>query len=148
MLRNTNALLHQKLPSITAIDTVEATASEKREKTQTSRKFPKKAHTRGITRVRYNLHEAKLTIRQNHRADKTKLSKCLSITMKMKTTIVADKMVTRITGTMPTSQTIATPTGLQAILMHPQPETILGTYSGGTESVSYTHLTLPTIYSV
>jgi hypothetical protein len=42
MLCNTNALLLQYLPSITAIDIVEATASENREKTQTSRKFPKK----------------------------------------------------------------------------------------------------------
>ncbi len=133
MLRNTNALLSQKLPSITAIDIVEATASEKREKTQTSRKFPKKTHTRGITRVRNNFHEAKSTIRQNHRADKTKLSKCLSIIMKMTTKIVADKTITLTMGQMPTSETIASPTEPRATLKHPQQQTISETCTGGTE---------------
>jgi len=133
MLCNTNALPFQKLPSITAIDIVEATASEKSEKTQTSRKFPKKTHTRGITRVRINFHEAKLTIRQNHRADKTKLSKCLSIIMKMTTKIVADKTITRTTGQMPTSETIASPLEPRATLKHPQQQTISETCTGGTE---------------
>jgi len=36
MLCNTNALPFQKLPSITAIDIVEATASEKRENENTN----------------------------------------------------------------------------------------------------------------
>jgi hypothetical protein len=40
MLCNTNALLFQQLPSITAIDIVEATASEKGEKTQNLEKAP------------------------------------------------------------------------------------------------------------
>ena len=133
MLCNTNALLFQYLPSITAIDTVEATASEKREKTKTSRQLPKRTHTRGITRVRNNFHEAKLTIRQNHRADKPKLSTCLSIIMKMTTKFVADKTITRTTGQMPTSETIASPTEPQATLKHPQQQTISETCTGGIE---------------
>ncbi len=106
---------------------------KERENTKTSRKLPKKTYTRGITRVHNYLHEAQLTIRQNHRADKTKLSKCLSIIMKMTTKIVADRIITQTTGPMPTSETIASPTEPRATLKHPQQQTISETCTGGTE---------------
>jgi hypothetical protein len=53
--------------------------------------------------------------------------------MKTTTKIVADKMVTRTKGPMPTSGTIASPTEPLAILKHPQQETISETCTGGTK---------------